>query len=171
MGQGEFFALSQEQVRPLLTEGDSDALFESIQVIEETWDDSHRLPLGKEWNLIQCCVSDGTCNPKSGTYPLNQCILGGRHLLPPNDGYMAVLVQSEEVVEVAAALAELDCQWLRMRYTTLFGAEYDGAVSEQQLNELGNLFEGIKAFYQKAAEERLALLITSDETIDAIYKA
>src|SRR5579871_885403 len=123
MGQGELFALTEEQVRRLLECHDDSLLMDLVNDIEENWHGRHHEFLGKEWNLVHCCLSDGTCNPEGGSYPLNRCILGGRHLLPPNDGYMAVLVMPSEVVDIAAALTNLDRDWLCRRYKLVFGEE------------------------------------------------
>jgi hypothetical protein len=144
---------------------------ELISSIEESWDEENRQSVGKEWNLIQCCLSDGTCNPVGGSYPLNRCILGGRHLLPPNDGYMAVLVMPQEVRDVNDALDRLDEPWFRERFTELFAVEYEGTGSDRRLDELQSIFSAIRRFYLAASRGHRAVLFTTDETLDAIYRA
>jgi hypothetical protein len=156
-------------MRWLLSQNDDSTLLDSIHSIEETSDDQHRLSLWKDWTIIQCCVSDGTCNPKGGSYPLNHCILGGQHLLPPNDGYMAVLVKPSEVVDVDVALSVRDRSWFRRRIHISFSG--DEAISDNALDQLCDQFDSIKAFYRVSAEAGTAVLFTTDETLDAIYKA
>jgi hypothetical protein len=170
MGQGELFALTHEQMERLSARLGSPEWIEVLNELEEAWPDTKRLPLGKNWNLIHSCLSDGTCNPTGGDYPLNRCILGGRHLLPPEDGLMAVLVPPNEVEEVDRALSRLDKNWFRQRYTALFGAEYSGMDLERDLVELEEIFGDLKAFYRNAVDSRQAVLFVTDEVLSSVYR-
>jgi hypothetical protein len=167
MGQGELFALSAEQMATLLACRDSTHLQREIDLVAQSWPEENRLEMGKQWNLIHCCLSDGTCNPRGGSYPLNRCILGGRHLFAPEDGCMVVIVTPEEVQDVDMALASCDDDWFRQRYAELFAAEYKGPIPDWEWEELIWLFQAIKAFYKKAARERQAVLFVTDETLNS----
>jgi hypothetical protein len=171
MGQGELFALSECHALQLADCRDVGHLMELIWAIEDACEERFRQPLGKEWNLIQCCLSDGTCNPVGGSYPLNHYILGGRHLLPPNGGYMAVLVMLQQVCDVNAALEKLGSDWFRERYTHLFDHESKRPFPEQPPDELQSLFCDIQSLYRTASKEHRAILFTTDETLDAVYWA
>lgn len=169
MGQGQLFALTIEQLNSLLACRRGQEVMEWVNNIEETLQPPYCEFLFKEWPLVQSCLSDGTCNPKGGSYPLNHCILGGQHLLPPNDGYMAVLIKPSEVTDIDEALAMRDRRWFRERFRAFFPTEE--RISEIALDQLCDLFEAIKAFYHNAAKNGWAILFTTDETLDAIYKA
>jgi len=169
MGQGQLFALTTEQMHSLLACRDDGQVLDLVTNIEETLQPPYREFLFKEWPLVQSCLSDGTCNPKGGSYPLNRCILGGQHLLPPNDGYMAVLIKPSEVVDIDEALATRDRSWFRKQFRIFFPS--DEKISEIALDQLCDLFDAIKAFYHRSAKNGWAILFTTDETLDVIYKA
>jgi hypothetical protein len=57
--------------------GDSDAVGEIIEEIEESWDDDGlKVDTDKAWDAIRRRLTDGTLDPDSGEYPLSHAVLG-----------------------------------------------------------------------------------------------
>ncbi len=168
MGQGELFALDAATTMRLLT-CDGEALrMELVTEIEGSWDENERLPCWKTWPEIHHCLTGGT-DPKGGPGPSHKCLLGSRHLLDPNGGYMAALLPSEEIPELVTALDALDAKWLRRQCEQLFAAEHPDGLPEEWFQSLTDLFLAIKAFYQRAAASSRSVLFTTDELLGTIY--
>jgi hypothetical protein len=81
---------------------------------------------------------------------------------------MAVLIKPPEVVDINEALATRDRSWFRERFQALLPNK---RISEVALDQLCDLFDAIKEFYHRVAKNRWAVLFTTDETLDVIYKA
>jgi hypothetical protein len=174
MGRGQLFALppdflgrlaAAERERQTAPAGSFDPVMDVLANIEETWDENRRLDLGKGWPVLHACLSDGTCEPDGGAYPLNRCILGGRHLFDPDGGCMAALVTAVEVRDVAAALMSLDADWLACRLVAVFGGRWEARDFEAVREECGPLLESLTGFYRRAAALGWGVLLTTDEDL------
>jgi hypothetical protein len=173
MGQGEFFVLTGEQAMNLQCskrEGRLDALDQAVFAIEDGWPEDRRLPVWKNWTLLHCCLSDGTFNPRGGSYPLNHAILGGQHLYQADAGYTGVVVTPEQVRDVSTALDTVQDSWLPERFRDLFGEEYKGGIPTEDLEALTELLVGIRTFYRNAARDGHAVLFTTDERVADLYR-
>lgn len=159
---GVHFAITEKQAKRLLAARGDERRAELIEEIEEADDDELAVPTDKAWDAIHRCLSDGTLNVTGGDYPLNRCILGGRHLYRGSD-YIIAYVTSEEVKDVAAALAPIDKEWLQVRYARLAGTEYAIDVSDEDFEYTWSNLEDVKAFYRKAAELGRAVIFTADQ--------
>ena len=159
---GVHFAITSAQERALLAAddaGDSDAVGELLEEIEESWeDDELAVETDKAWEAIHRCLSDGTLDPESGDYPLSHAVLGGRHL---HDDYYVVYISSVQVPEVADALHEVDRAGLRRRFDTIDDAEYRGALDDEDFEYTWEGFEDVREFFDRAAAAKRAVLFTA----------
>jgi hypothetical protein len=157
---GVHFALTEGQVRQLL-EAASDE--ERSLIIHEIEEEGLEKPDAQEtgiaWDAIHRCLSDGTLEPGGGSYPLNKAVLGGQDLYE-GDEYIITLVMPDEVKDVAAALAPLDRNWLRARYSALASTDYEGFLSDDDFMGTWDWFEPLKEFYQRAAASGRAVIFT-----------
>ncbi|MCA9800892.1 MAG: YfbM family protein [Cyanobacteria bacterium HKST-UBA02] len=157
---GVHFAVTRDQARRLLDavdEESDDAVLELIEEIEEEWDEDNLQESDKSWDAIHRCLSDGTLDQETGSYPLNRCIFGGRHLCFSGD-YFVVYVAPDEVKDVATALNDLSKEWLENRYWKLppdYGNK-DEVDFEYTWENVGFL----KAFFSKAAKAGRSVIFT-----------
>jgi hypothetical protein len=160
--RGVLFALTNEQERALLGAHNDDDLKECIEEIEESWDEETLQETDKKWDAIHRCLSDGSLNLEAGTYPLNRCILGGRHLYKGDD-YIIAFVSAAEVRDLARVLPEVTQDEFRERYDSLTTTDYEGFVSSDDFEYTWWYFEEIRDFYQRAAEAKRSVVFTVDQ--------
>ena len=115
------------------------------------------LDLGKIWDPIHRCLTEGRLDPDGGEYPLNQCILGGRQLYKGKD-FIVALVRPDVTPYVAEALAKLKREEFSANYFKLDPADYGCTPSEQELTQIWIIFRRVRDFFADAAEERNAVL-------------
>jgi hypothetical protein len=174
---GVHFALTDAQLDQLLSAREDQEVREIIREMEQAWDEEHLQESGKAWDAMHRCLTDGTLNPEGGAYPLNHCVLGGRHL-HQGSNYLAALVMPDEAGDVARGLARIDKGWFRQKYYNLprpkgigsywrgwwygdFG--YEGSFGEEDFEATWEYFELVRAFYERAAGEGRAVLFTADQ--------
>lgn len=155
---GVHFAITKAQVKALRNAEDDDELVELVEEIEES-DDVLHFDSDKAWDGLHRCLSDGTLDPDGGARPLNLVFFGGE-MLNEDDAYFVVLLEPKEVREVAAALADVGPDWIRERYRALEFPEYEEPKSEEDLGYLVSSFEGLPAFFARAAKEKLHVIFT-----------
>lgn len=159
---GVHFAISAELAHSLLAadeEGDSDAVEELVDEMEESWqDDTLKVDSDKAWDALHRCLADGTLDPGGGTYPLSHAVLGGRHL---HDEYYAVYIDADQVRAVADALREIDRSWLRGRFDAIDDPDYRGARDDADFDYTWDGLRDVRAFYERAAAAGCAVLFTA----------
>jgi Domain of unknown function (DUF1877) len=103
----------------LIAAGTDDAILAILQnEIEERWESDWLFETAKAWDAIHRCLTDGTLEHSSGTYPFRLAIMGGQQL-HKGGAYVVSLVRPGEVADVAEALSKIDRGWLRNKYDTL----------------------------------------------------
>lgn len=158
---GVHFAIGPDRERDLLAAddgGDTETVAGLIEDIEESADDQLTESTDKAWDAIHRCLTDGTLDPDGGEYPLSHAVLGGRHL---HDDYYAVYVTAAEVRDVAAALRDIDREWLHRRFRAIDDPDYRGAHDDWDFDYTWTNFVDVRTFYQRAADSGLAVLFTA----------
>jgi hypothetical protein len=161
--RGVLFALTEEQAQRFLGAQDDEEVRALVEEVEEAWDEHYLQQTDKAWDAIHRCLSDGTTNFEAGTYPLNRCILGGKHLYEGDD-YIVAFVPPAEVRDVALGLKDITEAWFRIRFFALTDTDFpqmevDGETFEYAWDYL----TAIKEFYQKAAGAGRAVIFTVDQ--------
>jgi hypothetical protein len=116
----------------------------------------------KAWDAIHRCLTDGTLDLDAGEYPLKLCILGGDHLYSKSD-YIASLIEPGKVRDVATALAGVTRQVISEAYMRINPDEYGLDLSNDDLEYTWETFQGLPAFFAKAAQAGRAVLFTADQ--------
>jgi hypothetical protein len=175
-GQGYHLALDRDQTSQLLSLNDESEVLDWVSDIREgAWEGRDRTPIeggSKDWNVLLCCLTHGTYDPKGGTYPLNLCFFGGRLLV--QNGSVINLVMPDEVGKVAEALARIDKHDLRKRYARvpsddLFGRQ-TWAEDDNYRYDLYVQMCKLKMFYQRAAREGRAVVFYTDDPLNMFFK-
>jgi hypothetical protein len=158
------FALSRAQRKRLTeAEGDDDAIMDLIEEIEgSTCGTTWSFETDKAWDALHRCFTDGTLTFERREEPLGQCFLGGIHL--HGGDYVVSSIAVAEVGRVAAALANVDRRWLRVRYDRIDPADYGpgAAISDEDFEYTWSSFEGLPEFFARAAAARRDVIFTVD---------
>src|SRR5688572_10811428 len=109
---GVHFAIDDITAERLLAAGDDDALGDIVGEVDEAWDGERLFQTDMAWDALHRCFSDGTLDQDGGEPPLNLVFFGGTALNESAD-YWVVLLDHDEVTDVAAALAKVTKEWLR----------------------------------------------------------
>jgi hypothetical protein len=169
-GQGYHLALDSDQAKELLSLDDEMEILDWVdQLLTKVWNEEDTTPIAggyKDWNILLCCLTNGSYDPEGGTYPLNRCFFGGQLLV--RDGSIVNLVIAEEVREVAEALgnfsqAELTERSLRL-WPELSGDDEYGAY-------LCEILEELREFYHRSAQESRAVMFYTDDPLDYFFKS
>jgi hypothetical protein len=159
---GVHFAVTPDQERSLLAaaeDGDSDAVGELVEEIEESWDeDALKVDTDKAWGAIHRCLTDGTLDPDGGEYPLSHVVLGGRQL---HDEYYVVYLSPGDVRDVAEAVHRVDRTWLRRKFDAIDDPEYRGSGDDADFAYTWDAFVDVQAFYGRAAAAGRAVIFTA----------
>ena len=176
-GQGYHLALNDEQANRLLScRNELDAVDYAIQVLEGLWADRNTKHIGggyKDWNALLLCLTDGTYDPRGGTYPLNKCFFGARLLA--QGGSIVNLVMPAEVRDVAEVLDNIDRRAFRERYMRLppnkfFNHRDSWAKDDHYAYELFINLNKLKKFYRTAAAEGRAVIFYTDDPLDYFFE-
>lgn len=159
---GVHFAIDGATAARLLAAEDDEDVASIIEEIEETWDRRFLFDTDKAWDALHRCLSDGTLDPDSGSYPLSHVVLGGVSLYEGED-YVVALVTADQVPEVAAALAPIDRAWLRERYDSLEFPDYQGVRGDEDFEYTWGNVQGLDGFFRTAAEAGRAVIFTVDQ--------
>ena len=160
---GVHFALSPEDHERLLNTSEEPALLALIREdLEERYLAAREwaYQTDKAWDAIHRCLTDGTLSIDSGPYPLNLCIMGGNHLYSEED-YIACLVDAPQVHEVAQALQAVTKEHLREAYFRIDPSDY--SLTEDDFEYTWENFQGLPAFFAKAAAAGRPVLFTADQ--------
>jgi hypothetical protein len=159
--RGVFFAITDEDAARLLAAKSDEEVLDLVQEeIEERWDEGWLQETDKSWDAMHRSLSDGTLECSRDT-PLEKCVLGGRQLYEGDD-YTISFVSPSEVKEVAAAIGELDKAWMRLKYFQIDPCDYDVALTEEDFEYTWEWFQGVQAFYRKAAAHNRPVIFTVD---------
>jgi len=164
MSLGVHFALSSADATRVRACSDPDDLVEVItEEIEETYleDKQWSFETDKAWDAIHRCLTDGQLLYESGPFPQAYAVLGGQ-ALDAGDDYTACLVEPAQVRELVPALAQVTKEWMTERYETLGSTDYAGPIGAEDFNYTWDNFEGLRAFFEKAAGAGRAVLFTTD---------
>lgn len=159
-GRGVHFAIDAEQAKRLSEAGDDDELLEIVEEIEEAWDLAFETD--KAWDVLHRCFSGGTLESGRGDPPLHRVFFGGRTLNENADSFV-VLLTPQEVVEVAGALAKVTEDWLRSRYFDVPFPGYQDNESNDDWEYSLRCFQGLPAFFARAASEGRHVIFTVDQ--------
>jgi hypothetical protein len=160
--RGVLFAITDEVAERLANAPSDRELMQLVEAIEEEWDRDHLAETDKAWDAMHRALSDGTLDVEGGDYPLNRVILGGKHLYEGDD-YVVALVPSDEVPDVAAALARISEDDFRERYRRLVPKDYAPEWGDDDLAYTWENFEAVAALYAAAARGGRAIVFTVDQ--------
>ena len=162
--RGVLFAITAEEAGRLKAARGDDAKVLSIvqEEIEAAWDAEHLCETDKAWDAIHRCLTDGKLRFGRVEYPRNLCILGGEQL-HEGDDYIVSLLSPDQVKEVSEALKPITQEWLRDRYFAIDSEEYSLPFGDEDFEYTWEWFEGVRQFYQKAANEGRWTLFTVDQ--------
>lgn len=162
---GVLFAVESPVVDELRKFDNDDDLLDYLQTtIEEDFFENHPdwlCDIGKAWDAMHRCLTDGDVGWNNGTFPLNHVILGGEQLYEEND-YIVSLKDTEQVAEIAAALAKVTPVDFRRGYDRIDPAHYDGPYGLDDFQITWDEFESVVDFYQHASEAKRLVLFTVD---------
>ncbi|MEU0868996.1 YfbM family protein [Nocardia brasiliensis] len=160
---GVHFALTPQQARALLGAEDPDDLLALVEMIEEELaDEADQVSSDKAWDAIHRCLSDGTLDPAGGTYPLSYAVLGGTRLDAGEDYFVSYLT-SEQVDDVARALAPLDEQSFHERFFALDSDDYAGPRDTDDFAYTWSNLVDIRAFFARTAQLGGHVIFTVDQ--------
>ncbi|GLI01000.1 hypothetical protein Pa4123_62760 [Phytohabitans aurantiacus] len=159
-----YFALTSEQEVALMATRDDAEVLAFLEELEMgDWDGE---PLDcetdKAWDAIHRCLSDGTLGAGRRLSPLDMAVLGGGHHYEGDDYIVAHLVPAE-VVQVAAALEDVDESWMRQRYDRIDPADYQGELDDEDFGYTWSWFKQVRDFYRQAAGANRAVIFTADQ--------
>lgn len=165
---GVHFAITQKQMKQLdelFAADEEEAIAEAVAAIEQKWDRKHLFETDKAWDGIhRCLCADNTprgrLDPEAGAYPLNQVIYGGECLY--SEDRTICLVRPPDVVAVAKALAGVTEAWMRERFFALTARATKYPITEEEFEYVWGNFQGLPAFFAKAAKAKRAVLFTVD---------
>jgi hypothetical protein len=152
--RGVLFAIDDPTVDELLAASSDDEVMAIVERVEEQWAADSLVETDKAWDAMHHALADGA--------PRELAILGGRHLYDGDD-YLVALVTKAEVPAVADALAAIDDGELRRRYDELVPHDYAPEYGDADREYTLGYFREVRAFYQRAAQARRAVIFTVDQ--------
>jgi hypothetical protein len=166
-GKGYHLAISEELANRLRAQTEDDTAIGMYELRERMEASEARRVHGgyKDWDVLHRCLSDGTFNPDSGEYPLNQCFIGR---LLVKEGATVNLVMPEAVRDVARALEQLTWQDWRDRFMSVYAREQNG-ISDAQTEEYYRKLAELRQFYRSAASEGLAIVFYTDDCLSYFF--
>ncbi len=153
--RGVLFALDsamQARLHDAAEKGDAAVLEIIHEVIEEECPREWRFDLDKAWDAIHRCLTDGELDYENGEPPLSLTILGGYQQIEGDTGDVVSVVPEEEVAAVATALEKVTRDWLHERYLAIDPEDYGMPLSDEDFDYTWMSFEGVPAFYRRAAD-------------------
>jgi hypothetical protein len=126
----------------------------------EGWDAQWVQETDKAWDAIHRCLTDGQL--EYGDTPFHKCILGPVNLHVEDD-YIVSCLDGQEVKEVAAAIKDIDREWLRHKYNGIQAESYQAELSDRDFEYTWYWFQLLRDFFQRAAAADRAMLFTVDQ--------
>lgn len=164
MSLGVHFALSAADCKKLRGLKDPDERQALIyEDLEEKYlaSDKWSFQLDKAWDALHRSLTDGRLLYATGPFPLAYTILGGERLDVGESG-SACLLTPEQVTAVATALADVTEPWLRKRYFAIDAEQYGVPVNDEDFEYTWSSFQGLPAFFARAAAAKRAVLFSVD---------
>lgn len=158
------FAVTEQDVNELRAmESEVDRIDHVTDVIEEHGvDGDWAAQSDKAWDAIHRCFDNGDLTCDGGEYPLNHVIFGGEQLVTSGDYYIS-LKTPEQVRDIAAKIGEITRAELSRRYRLLDPAKYGYEITDEDEGYVWHWFEGVAAFYQRAAKAGRWVIFTVDQ--------
>lgn len=116
----------------------------------------------KAWDAIHRTLTDGELDWANGSFPLNHVILGGDRLYELDD-YVMTLKTPQEVQAIAQALAQISEAQFRENYFRIDPDDYGVPVDEEDYSYTWSWFQGIREFYDRAAQANRSVLFTASQ--------
>lgn len=161
--RGVHFAIDNKTYERLLTAGSDEAVIDIVQEeIEEEWDEKWLRETDKAWVAIHRCLTDGTLESDSGSFPLNAVILGGKQL-HHGDNYIIAIITPDQVSLVAEALRHVDKSTLKHGCLKIQQSNYDGEISTEDFEYTWDWFKELPALFSEAATAGRAVLFSVDQ--------
>jgi hypothetical protein len=160
MSLGMHFAITDEDRRKLLEmEGDDEAISEYVHDVIEERDDDYNVGTDKAWDAIHRSLTDGRLAFGNGSSPLNLAVLGGK-LLTSCEDEPVILVDTNHVAAVAAALMAVTEESLRTGYERIDAADY-AAFGEEDFEYTWENFIDLAYFWRHAAASKRHVIFTA----------
>lgn len=166
VGNGYLIALARDQAKRLFALQDDDQLrvfLEELRTNRELKDSGRSLELGTLWDPLHRCLTEGELDPTSGELPLNQTILGGRHL-QRGSGFVAAVVRPDMTTLVAEALEHIKEDAFRQKFFSLNPQSYGRPIDEKHFMEVWVALRKVLVFYEAAAENLEAVVFAGKYT-------
>jgi hypothetical protein len=122
----------------------------------------------KEWSLLLLCLTNGSYDPRGGTYPLNACFFGGKLLI--SEGSIVNLVKPEVVKDIAASLSMLSKEWFVTRFAALFTEEYPYGIPDKEYQTYYKKLQELRHFYTIAAERGNTVVFYTDDCLSYFFR-
>jgi hypothetical protein len=165
MSLGVAFAITLEQAQELLALGDDQSREAWLQELEEQVEDADWFQYDKAWDELHRCLGDGELVIQDGP-PLAHAVFGSHPLVRDEDAdWFAGYLPGDEVPAVAAALRQVDREWLRSRFDGLDRTEhatYGGPLDDELFEYVWEAVEGLRVFYERLVERREAMVFSVD---------
>lgn len=97
-----------------------------------------------------------------GTYPLKQCVLGGRRISDDDSRYIIRLIEPNEVVDLARALEPITKEWMRERYFYHCRGAWP-EFGEEDFEFTWEWFERLRTFLVRVAPTDRSVIFTVDQ--------
>jgi hypothetical protein len=158
-----FFALTVSQEVALIATRDDAEVGDFVAGLEDEWDWDWLCEVDKAWDALHRCLGDGTLRlGRQNGNPLELVILGGAQH-HEGEEYVVAHVLAAQVVELAAALDEVDEAWLRARYDAIDPDDYQGELDDQDFEYTWRYLQDVREFYQGAAKAGRSVVFTVDQ--------
>lgn len=115
----------------------------------------------KSWDFLHRALTDGQLGWDNGSFPLNHVVLGGEQLYSGDD-YVMSLKSPDQVAAVAEALRAISEDELRRGFRQIPAADLEHSY-EEDFEYTWSWFDGLRAFWERAAKERRYVLFTVDQ--------
>jgi len=162
--RGYYYALDDQHRTQLLSLSDDD-LIEYIHSLDNELNHRELGDVDKAWDAIhRCLTGDDTrdgLDPSAGSYPLNQCILGGRSLYDGDD-YIVTLIEPAAVRDIAAAVEKITDAEMERAYHKFCKDAWPEYGDEDCGITLG-WFEELKVFFKRAAQANRAAVFYASQ--------
>jgi hypothetical protein len=171
-GQGYHLPISEPVATKLLGSRDENEILDMVSdLLESMWEDRPDDVGGgyKEWNVLLPCLTNGTFDPRGGTYPLNHIFFGGKLLV--SEGSIVNLVTPRVAEDIAAALPSLDEKLFKQRFMALYAKEYKGEehlLKRDCADCYANLRQ-LQDFYRETAARGLGVVFYTDDPLSYFF--
>ena len=162
VGPGFHIALAREHAKTLFAIKEDGALCKFLDELKARPDikkSGRVLDMGRLWDPIHRCLTEGELDPTAGDFPLNTAVLGGKRLAQGED-FAAVLVRPDVTRFIADALGELEEDEVRKKFFALKGGSYTQPIDEKRFMEMWLRIQDLKVFFEAATENMEAVVFT-----------